>query len=115
MIDMEMIGRLNDTTHTLTIGGYSTSPAWASLCNSANYKKSFTLLYDSSGKGPGDYAAFYRKEIPVLFFSTGPYPDFHQPGDDYDKINYPGELQVLKFIYALIEGTNTRGRVGFAP
>jgi len=115
MIDMEMIGRLNDTTHTLTIGGYSTSPAWASLCNSANDKKSFTLLYDSSGKGPGDYAAFYRKEIPVLFFSTGPYPDFHQPGDDYDKINYPGELQVLKFIYALIEGTNTRGRVGFAP
>jgi hypothetical protein len=113
MIDMEMIGRLNDTTHTLTIGGYRTSPVWVPLCNSLRDKKSFTFLYDSSSKG--DYAAFYQKEIPALFFSTGPYPDYHQPGDDYDKINYPGELQILKFIYSLIEEANTRGRVAFAP
>ncbi|MEY2916635.1 MAG: hypothetical protein RIS73_349, partial [Bacteroidota bacterium] len=28
MINMDMVGRLNDSTHGLTIGGYGTSPAW---------------------------------------------------------------------------------------
>ena len=31
MINMDMIGRLNDSTHVLTIGGYGTSPQWADL------------------------------------------------------------------------------------
>lgn len=115
MINMEMIGRLNDTTHALTIGGYGTSPDWAPLCSSVPDKKFFKFLIDSSGRGGGDYVAFDRKEIPVLLFSTGYYPDFHQPGDNYDKINYPGELEILKFIYSLIEEANARGRVVFAP
>ena len=30
MINMDMIGRLNDSTHGVTIGGYGTSPVWGS-------------------------------------------------------------------------------------
>jgi aminopeptidase YwaD len=116
MLDMEMIGRLNDSTHALTIAGYGTSPAWAQICgNALRDKKSLSLLVDSSAARPGDYTAFYRKNIPVLFFSTGYYSDYHQPGDKDDKINYPGELQVLKFIYSIIENVNDRGKVWFTP
>jgi aminopeptidase YwaD len=116
MLDLEMIGRLNDTTHAVTIAGYGTSPAWPQICgNALRDKKSLSLLVDSSAARPGDYTAFYRKSIPVLFFSTGYYSDYHQPGDKDDKINYPGELQVLKFIYSIIENVNDRGKVWFTP
>ena len=31
MINMDMVGRLNDSSQTVTIGGYGTSPQWGSL------------------------------------------------------------------------------------
>jgi hypothetical protein len=113
MINMDMIGRLNDTTHALTIGGYGTSPAWSIACNTLREKKNFSLKFDSSGAGPSDYTSFYHKDIPVLFFFTGIHSDYHKPTDDYDKINYPGELQVLKFIFAIVESLNGKGQVAF--
>jgi aminopeptidase YwaD len=113
MLNMDMIGRLNDTTHALTIGGYGTSPVWGPVCNAARDKKLFSLHFDSSAAGSGDQRSFYQAAIPVLFLSTGMHADYHKPGDDYDKINYPGELQVLKFIYAVVEGINARGRMPF--
>ena len=39
MINMDMVGRLNDSTKTLTIGGYGTSPQWATFINPVNDKK----------------------------------------------------------------------------
>lgn len=114
MINMDMVGRLNDSSHALTIGGYGTSPAWGELFNSNNSeKKYFFLKYDSSGTGPSDHTSFYRKDIPVLFFFTGLHKDYHRPSDDYDKINYTGELHVVKYIYQLIETLNDKGRLAF--
>jgi aminopeptidase YwaD len=115
MINMDMIGRLNDTTHTLTIGGYGSSPLWGPVCNAIRDKKFLSLHYVGNGTQHGDHAAFYRATIPVLVFTTGLSADYHQPGDDAGKINYPGELQVLKFIYSVVEGVNSRGRVTFTP
>ena len=114
MINLDMIGRLRDSTHTLIIGGYGTSPAWGEAFNNAGDKKYFTLQYDSSGVGPSDHTSFYLKGIPVLFFFTGTHSDYHKPTDEADKINYPGELQVLKFIYAVVEKENGKGRIAFA-
>jgi hypothetical protein len=42
----------------------------------------------------------------VLFFFTGLHPDYHKPTDDYDKINYKGELNVVNYIFSLIEKEN---------
>jgi hypothetical protein len=109
MMNLDMIGRLNDSTHTLTIGGYGTSPQWSGLINSTMNKKIFILNVDSSGTGPSDHTSFYLKSIPVLFFFTGIHSDYHKPTDRADKINYPGELQVIKLIYAItqkVDGMN---------
>jgi hypothetical protein len=103
MINLDMIGRLNDSTHSLTIGGYGTSPQWADLIGSTINKKIFILTVDSSGTGPSDHTSFYLKNIPVLFFFTGIHSDYHKPTDRADKINYPGELQVIKLIYAITQ------------
>ena len=103
MVNLDMIGRLNDSTHVLTIGGYGTSPQWADVINGAINKKVLTLNIDSSGTGPSDHTSFYLKKIPVLFFFTGIHPDYHKPTDQADKINYGGELQVIRLVYAITQ------------
>jgi aminopeptidase YwaD len=111
MINMDMVGRLNDSTHGLTIGGYGTSPVWGQLLTEKD--KFFTIKFDSSGTGPSDHTSFYRKDIPVLFFFTGVHSDYHKPSDDADKINYNGELQVVKYVYNIIDATNKKGKLAF--
>ncbi len=113
MINMDMVGRLNDSSHALTIGGYGTSPAWGHLFGRNDGKNYFRIKYDSSGTGPSDYTSFYRKNIPVLFFFTGMHNDYHKPTDEYQKINYNGELQVVKYIFSLIEDLNSQGKLVF--
>jgi aminopeptidase YwaD len=111
MVNMDMLGRLNDSTHGLTIGGYGTSPLWGQeLSNTDKYLK---LNFDSSGTGPSDHTSFYRKDIPVLFFFTGAHSDYHKPSDDADKINYAGELQVMKYIYHVIDLADKKGKLAF--
>lgn len=112
MINMDMVGRLNDSTHGLNIGGYGTSPTWGTLMTDKN--DFFRIKFDSSGTGPSDHTSFYRKDIPVLFFFTGVHSDYHKPSDDADKINYNGELQVLKYIYTLIGNTDNKGKLVFS-
>lgn len=101
MINMDMVGRMNDSTKAITVGGYGTSPSWSPLFKAIE-NKNFTIKFDSSGTGPSDHTSFYRKDIPVLFFFTGLHTDYHKPSDDADKINYTGQLQIVKFINQLV-------------
>ncbi len=111
MINMDMVGRLNDSTHGLAIGGYGTSPSWSRLVDTTG--KYFKIKLDSSGTGPSDHTSFYRKDIPVLFFFTGTHSDYHKPSDDADKINYNGELQVIKYVYNIIRSANDMDKLAF--
>ncbi len=112
MINMDMIGRLNETSHVVTIGGYGTSPVWGETFTISGknklYTSSLVFKYDSSGTGPSDHTSFYRKDIPVLFYFTGLHSDYHKPTDDFDKINYAGEMHIVKHLLSLIEATNKR-------
>lgn len=115
MINMDMVGRLNDSSKVLTVGGYGTSPVWGELFSTFSAKTTpLTFKFDSSGTGPSDHTSFYRMEIPVLFFFTGLHTDYHKPTDDFNKINYTGEYYVIKFIENLVTATNTKGRLAFA-
>ena len=105
MINLDMIGQLNDSSHVLTLGGFGTSPAWGEVCNATKEKKAFTIRVDSSGTGPDDHTSFYWKDVPALFVFT--------PGASPDRVNYLGELEVIKFIYGLIEAADKRGRFAF--
>jgi hypothetical protein len=112
MINMDMVGRLNDSTKTITIGGFGTSPSWSNILGSVK-KPGFTIKFDSSGTGPSDHTSFYRKDIPVLFFFTGLHTDYHRPSDDAPKINYMGELMIVKYIRAVIGNSQEGGKLVF--
>lgn len=111
MFNMDMVGRY-DTSHKLTIGGYGTSPFWSELFKISTDKK-LILKFDSTGSGPSDHEAFYRKDIPVLFFFTGSHSDYHKATDDWEKINYDGEREIVQYIYHLIEAADKNGKLSF--
>jgi membrane-associated protease RseP (regulator of RpoE activity) len=98
---------LNDSAHTVTVGGYGTSPSWGQFYNLSGKKKLYSnhlvFRFDSSGTGPSDHTSFYLKNIPVLFYFTGLHQDYHKQSDDFDKINYTGEMNVVKHIMSVIE------------
>jgi aminopeptidase YwaD len=112
MINMDMVGRLNDSTRSITIGGFGTSPSWKRMLDAVK-NKPFLIKLDSSGTGPSDHTSFYRKDIPVLFFFTGLHSDYHKPSDDADKINHRGILYVVRFIQDMIEADKATEKLVF--
>jgi len=111
MINMDMVGRLNDSTHGLTLGGFGTSPIWGKIID--NNDPYFKIKIDSAGSGPSDHTSFYRKDIPVLFFFTGTHSDYHKPSDDADKINFKGEVKIIRYIESLIDKTVELEKIPF--
>ncbi|RYE24252.1 MAG: M28 family peptidase [Sphingobacteriales bacterium] len=98
MINMDMVGRLNDSTHALTVGGIGTSPSWGQFTKNNKFK----IAVDSAGVGPSDHTSFYYAGVPVLFVFTGLHTDYHKPTDDANKINYAGEAQVMHYVYDVV-------------
>jgi len=110
MINMDMVGRY-DTARKLTVGGFGTSSKWANILSSVS--TSLITHYDSAGSGPSDHASFYRKDMPVLFMFTGSHSDYHKATDDWDKINYVGESQIIRYVESIIKTTDALGKLDF--
>ena len=103
MLDLDRIDPSVDSTHGLILGGYGTSPSWWGICREVKDVKLGSFRLDSVYSRAGDYSAFYTRDIPVLALYAGP--------DDNDCNN---GLMIVKFIYDLVSGANTRGKLAFA-
>lgn len=127
MINMDMVGRLNE--NKLTVGGIGTANEWKNLVegknkldnsspqitkvtlNSPQSEKpaieqnfsNFALQLNEDGFGPSDHSSFYGKQIPVLFFFTGTHSDYHKPSDTFDKINYVGLLKITNYVGEIVK------------
>lgn len=99
MVNMDMIGRLKDSS--LIVYGTGTSSDWKDILNNYN-KYGFKLTFNDEGFGPSDHSSFYGKKIPVLFFFTGTHEDYHKPSDDTEKINFTGEKDILNYVYDIV-------------
>lgn len=111
MINMDMVGRLNEEK-TLAINGVGTSPSFVPVLESVN-TDSLKLVTSESGVGPSDHTSFYLQDLPVLHFFTGQHSDYHRPSDDSDLINYEGLLLVVKYIDRLIGQLGTESKLAF--
>ena len=111
MINLDMVGRLNDSTKKLLIYGVGTSPVWLPAIEKTNTY--FSVKTDSAGVGPSDQTSFYLKDIPVVHFFTGQHSDYHKPTDDAYKINANGEAKVLELIIDLVYYLDSRPKLAF--
>lgn len=107
MINMDMIGRLQE--NQLTISGFGTSPQWMQWVDTTFGGMKCKLEY--SGVGPSDHTSFYLRDIPVLAFFTNAHADYHKPSDVAEKINYAGEVTIIQNILNTIE--KSHGKAGF--
>ncbi|QBQ42372.1 M20/M25/M40 family metallo-hydrolase [Sphingobacterium psychroaquaticum] len=92
MLNMDMIGRYNP--NGVAVIGYGTSSKFPLIFEGITSTIKFNLSKD--GNGGSDQTSFYKKNIPVLFFHTGGHDDYHKPGDDPEKINYPDLAAILQ-------------------
>ena len=99
MINLDMVGRLDPVEKDLTIGGVGTAAGLEDMVKTYADFTDLNIKTSKEGYGPSDHAAFYAKDIPVMFVFTGIHEDYHTPSDDPNTINYEGEKQVADFVY----------------
>lgn len=102
MINFDMIGRMKADEKTFSIGGTGTAMGMEEILTRFAQGRDFTIKMSPEGYGPSDHAAFYAKDIPVLFFMAGMHEDYHTPDDDSDKLNYSGEKQLIDYTLAVV-------------
>ncbi len=112
MLNLDMVGRLRDSS--LQVGGVGTSPELRNILNQTEKNTAFKFSLSEAGYGPSDHAAFYAKDKPVLFFSTGAHQDYHTPNDKVDSINLEGLKEVSNYVSDLaIYFSNLEGGLPF--
>jgi hypothetical protein len=111
MINMDMIGRLDDKK-SLIVGGTGTSPIFSELIQ-RNKPAGFAVTEETGGIGPSDHTSFYLKDIPVLFLFTGTHEDYHKPSDDEEKINYYGITNIVNYVFRISNELADKENVAF--
>lgn len=100
MLNFDMIGRLS--LNRFTIYGIPTAREFGPLVERA--AAAAGVRYTAAGDVPGnsDHAPFHRKKIPVLFPFTGIHKQYHQPEDDWERIDAGGAARVLTLSHEII-------------
>ncbi len=110
-INLDMVGRNspNWPESLLAMGSENRRPELLALIRDVNSHVGATLDWRlNEGSDPyahvqrSDQLAFMQKGIPAILITRGFMgPDYHQPSDDPETINYPKVLQAARLAYAL--------------
>jgi len=101
MINMDMVGRLNNEKHVY-MGGAGTFPDGVNFMQTLGESLNLTPIVHAGSVGGSDHVSFYKKHISVLGMHTGGHPQYHTPEDTIDLINLKGEKQVCEYIFQTI-------------
>ncbi|RED19041.1 peptidase M28-like protein [Flavobacterium cutihirudinis] len=106
MINMDMVGRLNDKKE-LYMGGAGTFPDGVELMKKLGESSGLNPVVFAGDVGGSDHVTFYKNEISAIGLHTGGHPQYHTPEDDTVLINSEGGALVAKYIYnALVSIAN---------
>jgi membrane-associated protease RseP (regulator of RpoE activity) len=106
MINLDMVGRLRN--QRLIVYGTATAREFPALLDSLNTPARFDLRSQGDGYGPSDQSSFFAARRPVLHLFTDLHADYHRTTDDWQKINEPGEAQVVDFAARLATALGNR-------
>lgn len=112
MLDLDMIGKLGDFGNVLYVNSTKTSKSWKQILKSSK-PIDFKIKKIPAGLDGSDHQPFYYKGIPVLFFITGLHNDYHTPRDIASKINYSGEVSIVKYIQNIISKIDSGSKMKF--
>lgn len=104
-LNFDMIGRNNDETQPSHVVYFYTEahPVFEDWLKNdiLQYHLSLTPDYRPWDKpvGGSDNASFARLDIPLIWYHTDGHPDYHQPSDHVDKINWNKLVDITKAAY----------------
>ncbi len=129
-LNIDMIGRVrgiadttDDTPMTDKSGVFvitgSQSRELVDIANDVDIKSPIDLDYSLSGRNNplqlfsrSDHYNFVKKDIPILFFTTGLHTDYHKPGDTIEKIDFVKMEQIAKMVYEIgLSVSNRKTRI----
>ncbi len=104
-LNIDMIGR-NDSNQVYIIGSDHLSTELHRINESANHQIGLNLDYTYNDVNDpnrfyyrSDHYNFAKHGIPIIFYFTGTHEDYHQPGDDVEKINFDKMQKITRLIY----------------
>jgi aminopeptidase YwaD len=102
MVNFDMVGRLrNDRLHIEGVDSGSTlRAAVAPVLGDSR----LDVALRPGPTSPSDHLSFYRRGVPVLFFTTGGHEDHHRPTDTWERINASGLERVVQVGARVIDG-----------
>lgn len=62
-----------------------------------------------------DHFSFHKSNIPAVFFFSGVHPDYHNFGDDPDKIDYEYFRNNCRFVYQLVYSLSNKEKLELVP
>jgi aminopeptidase YwaD len=96
MINIDSVGRLRDSR--LYVGGLGSCNRFREVLTSLDDASSFNLQLSDGGWDASDHVSFNAVGVPVLFFFTGPHPQYHSTEDTSDLIEYDGLQRVSMLV-----------------
>jgi hypothetical protein len=120
-LQMDMVGRNEekdgdlpsdnvDTIHL--VGSQRLSTQLHQLCLDMNKYVGFKFEYDEEDVYTrSDHYQFASKGVPIAFLFSGFHPDYHQPTDTPDKINFDKIVNAAKLFYLVAHEAATRPRL----
>lgn len=107
MLNLDMVGRNPDAPLQVVGDGYATGLreiiADAASASGVDIDFHGTAMSDNS-----DHAPFFEARIPVAAFFSGFHRDYHRPGDDADKLDYPRMARITDLAERTLRGVATR-------
>lgn len=113
MINLDMIGR-SDNGYC-KVYGLGTAEPLKSIVESCNRGIDLNLDPVLEVPGDSDHYPFAKAGVPVSFFFAGFHPDYHAPGDTWEKINSADASRIARLSFRLArEAANRDERLRFA-
>ena len=111
MLNLDMVGRLRD--NRLTVFGTRSAKELGGVVREEAQKLGLQVT-ESDRVGRSDHMSFYNNRIPVLHFFTGSHPDYHRPGDTWEKLNIEGMAKITELVAGLAQSlANTQEPMAF--
>ena len=101
-INFDMIGRNHDENNPEHVVYFYTAshPAFGEWLRNDIEKRSLALKPDyrawENPTGGSDNGSFAKRGVPIIWYHTDGHPDYHQPSDHADRINYDKTVEITK-------------------
>jgi Zn-dependent M28 family amino/carboxypeptidase len=112
MLNLDMVGRLGCQGDTISALGVASSEVWENVLDKLEHPD-FSVKKINGAPPFSDHSPFLKKNIPIMYFTTGLHPDYHTPNDDIEFINFKGMEEILAYIRQFIRSAEALPEIPF--